>query len=102
MSFMVSDKVSYVGTRFKLAGKLGIIEARVQKQEDTYVVDFGGEAYVMAGSLLSRYSPSQAQAKKEHDHKHKKPDNEPVIKEEKPKEEAKSIFISEDDQSYAD
>lgn len=100
MNFMVSDKVSYVGNRFKLAGKLGIIEARIQNQDDTYVIDFGGEAYVMSGSLLSRYAPSQAKEKP--DHKHKKPGNEPVIKEEKPKEEAKAIFISEDDQSYAD
>jgi len=101
MVFMVSDKVSYVGTRFKLAGKLGTIEARVQNQDDTYVVDFGGEAYVMSGSLLTRPTYSQAKEKPAQDHKPKKNDNEPMIKEEKPKE-ARTIFISEEDQSYAD
>lgn len=99
MVFMVGDRVSYVGTRFKLAGKTGIIEARVQNQDNTFVVDFGDDAFVMSGSLLTRYNPSQAKEKQSP--KHQKPDNEPMIKEEKPKE-TKSIFISEDDQSYAD
>lgn len=101
MVFMIGDRVSYVGTRFKLAGKAGIIEARVQNQDDTFVVDFGDDAYVMSGSLLSRFSASQAKEKPQQDHKPKK-HNEPMIKEEKPKEEPKQLFISEDDQSYAD
>lgn len=54
------DKVSYNGNRHKeLQGDLGVILVRVQNQEDSYVVDFSKESYVMHESLLIPFKSTE-------------------------------------------
>jgi hypothetical protein len=85
-----------------LAGKLGIIISRVLNCSSEFVIDFGDDTFVMNEQLLTRYNPSLKEKVDTEVRKKKQDDKEPMIKEEKPKEEPKTIFISEDDQSYAD
>jgi hypothetical protein len=97
---MIGDHVSYVGSRFKLAGKLGIVISRVLNQPDEMIVDFGDDSFVIHESLLSRPQLSQTREKNSEPRK-KRPENEPIIKEEKPKE-TKDLFISDERTDYAD
>jgi hypothetical protein len=63
--FMIGDQVNYIGERFaeKLAGRLGVIHARVGRTEHGVVVDFHGEkgtdSYVMDETYhLAPYNPN--------------------------------------------
>jgi hypothetical protein len=51
------DLVSYSGERFRgdLGGKPGEICAPVVNQDDTYVVAFGSDDYVLSGKLLTPF-----------------------------------------------
>lgn len=100
MNYMIGDKVSYVGSRHKLSGKLGIILSRVLNCSSEYVVEFD-DTYVMHESLIARYTGSQTKDKPANaEPRQKKRDGEVMIKEEKPQD--AKLFISEDDQKYAD
>lgn len=58
--FMCFDKVTYVGEKHRsdLRGKIGVIEAKVDRGSDSFVVDFGKHAYVMHSSKLSHWKSS--------------------------------------------
>ena len=69
--YFQGDKVSYQGERFRsdLAGKPGEICAPVTNQDDTYVVAFGTDDYVISGKLLTPFqghlrSPDDKQPEK--------------------------------------
>jgi hypothetical protein len=93
--FMNGDKVSYVGSKFKLAGKLGTVISRVQNCQEELIVDFGEDTYVMHESLLTRYNPSQIKEREEEEPKRKKKTEEHDTKQTR-------IMISDDDQTYGD
>lgn len=100
MNYMIGDKVAYTGSRHKLSGKLGIILSRVLNCPSEYVVEFD-DTYVMHESLLARPQFSQTKEKPtDAEPRRKKRDDEVIIKEEKPQD--TKLFISEDDQKYAD
>lgn len=54
--FMPFDSVQYCGEKLRseLGGSLGTICARVQGSKQSYVVDFGKDAYILDESLLVR------------------------------------------------
>lgn len=51
------DRVVYVGSKFakELGGKIGEVVAKIDGEKDGFVVEFGGDAYVMPGKSLSKY-----------------------------------------------
>lgn len=55
--WMREDKVSYVGSKFasELRGKLGVIIVPVGNSENSYVVNFGKEDFVVSGDSLSTF-----------------------------------------------
>jgi hypothetical protein len=55
--FMVFDKVNYVGEKFRgdLKNRIGVIAARVQLTQDSYVVDYGEDAFVLPGQVLTHW-----------------------------------------------
>jgi hypothetical protein len=55
--YLQGDLVNYVGERFRgdLGGKPGEVCAPVGNQEDTYVVAFGSDDYVVSGKLLTPF-----------------------------------------------
>jgi hypothetical protein len=76
--FMIGDKVSYVGQKFRdrLHGKAGWIHAKVENQDGHFVVEFPDTAnrkenpndtddYVMSVKVLARFRVSPAEAKKQ-------------------------------------
>ena len=54
------DRVVYVGSKYasELRGKIGYIIAAIEKEKNGWVVEFGGETYVMPSSKLEKYKPS--------------------------------------------
>jgi len=58
--YQQGDKVIYVGSRFvgDINVKVGEVCARVQNAPEEFVVDFGGDAYVLRADHLQRWRPS--------------------------------------------
>lgn len=56
-AFMIDDKVSYTGEKFRgdLGGKMGLICSVVANNPNSFVVDFGGDSYVISASLLATF-----------------------------------------------
>ncbi len=70
--FMIGDQVNYISERYaeKLAGRLGVIHARVKGDEHGVVVDFsndkGVESFIMDEMKhLAPYNPNLKPQKKE-------------------------------------
>jgi len=59
MSYMCFDKVVYVGNKFsELRSSLGFVVAPMRNETGVYVVDFGGDSYVMSERSLAPYQQS--------------------------------------------
>lgn len=56
-AYMIDDKVSYIGEKFRgdLGGKMGMICSVVRNNPNSFVVDFGGDSYVLSVSLLKPF-----------------------------------------------
>lgn len=74
--FMIGDQVNYISERFaeKLAGRLGIIHARVGATEHGVVVDFpsdkGTDSYIMDETRhLAPYNPNLKPKEKKEERK---------------------------------
>lgn len=66
------DKVSYVGEKFKgpLHSKEGYVVARVEGEDNGYVVEFpemksGETDYILSGDSLGTYRPSKNEARQD-------------------------------------
>ena len=76
--YLQGDKVSYCGQKFSsdLGGKMGEVCAPVTNQQGVYVVDFGGDDYVMPASSLTPFQGhlrTGTDESKQSDKKEKKP-----------------------------
>lgn len=59
MVFMQYDRVEYVGSKFgELTAAVGYVVAPVQNDPGKYVVEFGGDAYVMSYQSIRPYRAS--------------------------------------------
>jgi hypothetical protein len=59
MVYMQNDRVVYVGSKFgELTAAVGYVVAPVQNDPGKYVVEFGGEGYVMSYKSLNPYRGS--------------------------------------------
>jgi len=91
--YFMGDKVSYIGSKFKNL-KMGTIISRVQNQTQTFVVDFGEDAYVIHEKLLTKYDPSKSTEKVDTE----------TVRKKKPNLDNKQVreFISDEDGTYVD
>ena len=70
--YMPGDKVSYVGEKLKqdFGNALGIVHARIDRNPEGYVVDFGSDSIVVHESKLA---PFQGHLRGEDESKKKEP-----------------------------
>lgn len=64
--FQQGDKVQYCGERLAkdLAGRLGVVHARVQNSEREVVVDFGSDSYILDETThLTRFQGKEGPAR---------------------------------------
>jgi hypothetical protein len=74
--FQQGDKVQYAGNKLskELAGKLGIIHARVGNSERGVVVDFGNDSYILdEQDHLAKFQLKEAQIRSDDSKVEKKP-----------------------------
>jgi hypothetical protein len=55
--YQLDDKVVYTGEKLRgdLGGKMGVILAPIEGNEDGFVVDFGSDVYVMSSKVLATF-----------------------------------------------
>lgn len=64
MKYMQDDRVVYIGEKFpELRAAVGFIVSPMGNQPDVYVVDFGGEGYVVSYKSINPYKPTGADDK---------------------------------------
>jgi hypothetical protein len=64
--FMIEDRAFYCGDKHpELNGKVGWIHAKVNNQDDTYIVFYpdtkNQDSYVISAQFLTKYRPSKAE-----------------------------------------
>lgn len=63
--YMPDDKVSYTGSKFKdIAGSQGWVITEVRNDPGLYVVEFGGDSYLIRNTLLTPFSGAPGKGEK--------------------------------------
>lgn len=63
--YMPDDKVSYTGSKFKdIAGAQGWVITEVRNDPGLYVVEFGGDSYLIRSHLLTTFRASSTKEEK--------------------------------------